>query len=709
MNLIDYALEYEKLGFFVLPLIPGEKNPYVKWKYRREDRPKADEIKAWWQQYPQAQIGMVCGKYSGVDIIDFDGVEVRPLFESLISDLPETYSQTTGRLDGGEHVFFKHNGAAFKNISKPLLPDGRKINVDLRTNGGLIVLAPSVHKSGKRYEWGDLNPLNMDCLEDELCDMPPDAVAFFEKSSNGGADNEEGKRVDIDNVLQGVPQGSRDNALFSYACSARARSLKYSEAKLIILEAAKNCKPPISETIALQKLDQGWKYEPGKSVEAVLEEPLKIIDIKKDNSSLLLDIPDLILKTPGLVQEGLELLYERGLPDIPQLNIPSILTVLANIISTKICYNKMYCNLFTLKIGKTSMGKSRIDDELTSEISAAAMVNTELAARTKFITDFASGTALYRELERTSHLLVCIDEGTEIFRRYKTRNPVQEEKKTVLLTLYTKSGKPITKSYANKDNRIELADHCLSILMNATPVVFDEMDMADFETGFYQRVDMWCYEGKIPYWDNNVGRCGGSAIKQFIDHLSALAAINSDGGDGDVCDVVLFPREVSASAGFLKLLSAWSKDTIDLVNSYNEDAQGGLIARRFDLAIKYAIIHSGATRLGLEIYEPLETENLEWGIAVAKMLTNWKIEKLFSRMTTGDFDRDLEYFKRAIFKVMAAKGREPTFRYMMNRNKKMKNWSQKYSEEIIQMLQVRKEIITVDEQGKATRYYLAKT
>ena len=55
--IVDYALKYQELGFFVLPLVPKTKQPYVKWAYRKNKRPTADEIKSWWAQHPNANVG----------------------------------------------------------------------------------------------------------------------------------------------------------------------------------------------------------------------------------------------------------------------------------------------------------------------------------------------------------------------------------------------------------------------------------------------------------------------------------------------------------------------------------------------------------------------------------------------------------------------------------------------------------------------------
>lgn len=277
-NLVEYALQYQEMGFFILPLIPGKKSPYVPWKDRRDKRPTKEEIKFWWKKYPNAQIGMATGEYSGVEVVDFDdSLNSMPHFKSMVCDIPDTYGVTTGRLEGGQHVYFKHAGALLKNISKPKDREGRTIDVDLRTTGGIVVLPPSIHKSGKTYQWGNLNPLEMDDWQDELQEMPKEMLVFFETASglNGSDDNKESASLDIDQILSGLSDGERDTKLFRYCCRLRSKNLRYEESKLMVLNLASNCKPPLPEKEAIQKLDQAWAYDPG-FVTAMEQAPLPL-------------------------------------------------------------------------------------------------------------------------------------------------------------------------------------------------------------------------------------------------------------------------------------------------------------------------------------------------------------------------------------------------------------------------------------------------
>lgn len=184
MTLLEYALAYEKLGWSVMPVCPGlhptyqeNKVPYVKWVEFRERRATPEEIKKWWKTWPDANIGIITGKISGITVVDFDGPHARQSLEAIVGDIPETIAQSTGRPEGGTHALFKYDdNYPLKNRSKYI------DNVDIRTNGGYIVVAPSVHESGTVYQWGHIDPVE-DGLYD-LCEMTKDMAEFLQSKAD---------------------------------------------------------------------------------------------------------------------------------------------------------------------------------------------------------------------------------------------------------------------------------------------------------------------------------------------------------------------------------------------------------------------------------------------------------------------------------------------------------------------------------------------
>lgn len=146
-TMLDYALAYIKLGWYIFPLCPGQKVPITKHGVKDATTDEA-LIRKWWEKWPDANIGLACGKVSGVYVVDIDRSETGDVngFDSLkeFPELPHTISQSTPR--GGCHVFYwTNNPPANRNSFRP--------GIDIRGDGYYVVLAPSIHPNGGVYEW----------------------------------------------------------------------------------------------------------------------------------------------------------------------------------------------------------------------------------------------------------------------------------------------------------------------------------------------------------------------------------------------------------------------------------------------------------------------------------------------------------------------------------------------------------------------------
>jgi len=103
-----------------------------------------DQIRQWAVQYPYGNFGW---SMEGLLAVDVDIKKGKNGFESLKSlpVLPPTLQIRTG--GGGEHHIYKNSGLNVTN-SVDELGNG----LDIRTDGGLLVGAGSLHVSGNRYE-----------------------------------------------------------------------------------------------------------------------------------------------------------------------------------------------------------------------------------------------------------------------------------------------------------------------------------------------------------------------------------------------------------------------------------------------------------------------------------------------------------------------------------------------------------------------------
>jgi putative DNA primase/helicase len=61
----------------------------------------------------------------------------------------------------------------------------------------------------------------------------------------------------------GIPDGSRNNTLFAYACSLRAKNVDRDPAWQAFVARNSECQPPLGEQELKQIFDSAWKYPPG--------------------------------------------------------------------------------------------------------------------------------------------------------------------------------------------------------------------------------------------------------------------------------------------------------------------------------------------------------------------------------------------------------------------------------------------------------------
>jgi hypothetical protein len=100
-------------------------------------------INHWWNIVPDANVGVRGTKFFALDVDDPDA-----LFDLKdYGELPDTVESISG--SGGSHILFRQPEGMILDNSEGKLPP--KINV--RGAGGYIIVAPSQHASGNRYEW----------------------------------------------------------------------------------------------------------------------------------------------------------------------------------------------------------------------------------------------------------------------------------------------------------------------------------------------------------------------------------------------------------------------------------------------------------------------------------------------------------------------------------------------------------------------------
>ena len=163
--MLDAALGYAERGFAVFPVhsvfngrctcgkpnctSPG-KHPLHTGGYRLATS-DTDQIRAWWNVQPFANVAIATGAVSGVFVLDVDvgakgGLASLRQLEDQYGPLDKSMSVRTG--SGGWHFYFEMPERDF-TISAGVLGQG----LDIRANRGHVVAPPSIHVSGNEYRW----------------------------------------------------------------------------------------------------------------------------------------------------------------------------------------------------------------------------------------------------------------------------------------------------------------------------------------------------------------------------------------------------------------------------------------------------------------------------------------------------------------------------------------------------------------------------
>ena len=143
------ALEYLGRGWSVVPVAARGKRPVVRWQSFEEKHASEAEVRGWFERWPAANVAVVTGAISGIVVLDVDvrhgGEESLSKLALKYAGLPQTVEAVTG--GGGRHFYFAHPGFEVRNRTD--LAHG----IDLRGDGGVIIVPPSIHPSGKPYRW----------------------------------------------------------------------------------------------------------------------------------------------------------------------------------------------------------------------------------------------------------------------------------------------------------------------------------------------------------------------------------------------------------------------------------------------------------------------------------------------------------------------------------------------------------------------------
>ncbi|MFC1835038.1 phage/plasmid primase, P4 family [Thermodesulfobacteriota bacterium] len=234
-RMLEAALDYAEADYPVLPL--DGKVPRVKGGYKTAATDE-DQIREWWEQWPNANIGIRTGEVSGIVVLDIDprnhGTKsLRKLVKMLNRGdrLFQTPVCRTGGQDRGAHLYFMYPGRIRLDLSD--YP-----GIDYLSDGRHVVGPPSIHTTtDESYVWAEGRSL----LDLDPLPLPVEILKLAKKRPRSP------KSPFL--AVGEIPKGQRNNELFRRAIAKRRQGAGEAE----ILEHIEGyndraCKEPLLRT-----------------------------------------------------------------------------------------------------------------------------------------------------------------------------------------------------------------------------------------------------------------------------------------------------------------------------------------------------------------------------------------------------------------------------------------------------------------------------
>ena len=149
-DMLAAALALARRGVKVFPCLPGRKEPATP-RGLLDASSDAGTIEWWWGKDPTFNLAAACGPASKIWAVDVDGEAgedaLRELEKRHGGPLPRTVESITP--GPGRHLLWAWPAGRVVRNSTSQVAAG----IDTRGRGGYILTPPSLHPSGRRYQW----------------------------------------------------------------------------------------------------------------------------------------------------------------------------------------------------------------------------------------------------------------------------------------------------------------------------------------------------------------------------------------------------------------------------------------------------------------------------------------------------------------------------------------------------------------------------
>ncbi|MEX0678362.1 MAG: bifunctional DNA primase/polymerase [Pirellulales bacterium] len=463
--LLIAALRYAELGYAVFPCAPGDSTPLTEHGFH-DATTDAEQIEAWWSAHPSANIAIAA---AGLLVVDVDPLDngsantwLRDEPEKLLalSAAPTAITPRGGR----HHVFHKPTGKAWRCGTSVLAP-----HVDVRTDGGYIVVAPSRRREGS-YSW--VRDIELDVTPDRLLGPPAWLVAQLDRV---GTTSPTSPRVAAGpERANPIPSGQRNATLARLGGAMRRVGMSQGEISAALDRVNRDrCVPPLAPAEVERIAVSVARYSPDEVSVALAENHYDQMYAEAPADEVASDDPgpisDDLLRVPGYIDEVMA--YTLDTAPYPErvMAFCGALALQAVLAGRKIrdpMGNRT--NLYILGLANSGVGKDH-----ARQVNQRILYETGLADCLG--NSFASGEGIEDRLFVQPAVLYQVDEIDGLLLRVSQAKDARHEQiVSMLLQMYSSArGVYVMRAKAGRE-RTAIDQPSLSIFGTAVPKQFYE-------------------------------------------------------------------------------------------------------------------------------------------------------------------------------------------------------------------------------------------
>lgn len=667
-----WAIRYAAIGWYVLPLwwiengacacrnqkctSPG-KHPVGDVAIRGLHAASIDlqTITGWWAKHPKANIGIALAKSDlvAIDIDPRNGGEITfDEIEARHGNLSSSVEAFTG--GGGRHLVFSLQESNF-NLPGTLGP-----GIDLKRNG-YIVVEPSIHLSGKSYEWeATSDPLDGAIpapLPDWIRDMG--RMVIVQPSGNTGMlavdpgvveDLKSAlENIDPDDYHQWVNCGLALCELgrvgFDLWDAYSQRSAKYDTHKAARKWASFRPGPLHYESIFHWAQESGWINIPTPTAPDFIEAP-PVVEKPPVFHPVEFPVSSDFFLPPGHLGAVASWINQTSVKPQPIFSPMAALALGSVVLGGRYVSSRgNWPSLYFLGIGKSGSGKEhpmRCVQTILEDSGHDELIGPS---------SYSSDSAVFMALARQPAHLAFIDELGSILQIAKEkRNFIGASMRTSIIQAFGRcGGRFYDKAVADRQGRNQTAgfvcNPALSILSMTTPSsLYSSLSLADVADGFINRfLIVETPIGRQPSASASYAPPPDSVLDWITRTFDIGPNLEGSMRTADGCKVPSNPRVLPFTASADRVIEQYDREFIELADSMERFGLADMAVRYLEIAMRLSLIVAVSCD-----QQCIDAEHVDWSARYVREHGIHMINQFQTHLTEGEHHAAVEEIFRVV-------------------------------------------------------------